>query len=57
MHNRRWFRTLRTLVVVAVLGIVGSPAMSVAGEVSSTFSGHHVNAGSVVHEVRAANTC
>jgi hypothetical protein len=41
-------------VVALVMALaLGSASTSVAGETSSEFSGHHVNSGTVTHEVRA----
>ena len=41
-----------TVVVVILAGLLGLGGLSQAADVSSEFSGHHVNAGTVTHEIR-----
>jgi hypothetical protein len=42
----RWLQTVRVLLVVGVIGASAAvPAVGHAADVSSEFSGHHVNAG------------
>lgn len=52
MHRQGRLRIPYTLFVGMVIGIAAVPVVSFAGDVSSTFSGHHVNAGTVTHEVK-----
>ncbi len=53
MQTRSWIQAVRVLVVVGVIGVTAVvPAVTFAADVSSEFSGHHVNAGTVTHEVK-----
>jgi hypothetical protein len=51
MNRRRWFGLAATFVVMVMTA--GVPAVGFAADISSTFSGHHVNAGTVRHDVTA----
>lgn len=52
MHRNGWTRIVRAFVVAVIIS-VGIPAVSLGADVSSTFSGHHVNGGTVSHEVKS----
>jgi hypothetical protein len=52
MRRPSWIQGIRVLVVGVIGFTAGIPAVSLAADVSSEFSGHHVNAGTVTHEVK-----